>query len=113
MHAEHHPLSLLEKVLELGRYRSPKAGIFISFLMSCINAIQAELCWCLVNTCQGRCSASEHSARTKAVTRVSGRACHLLGFAKSLGKKGRGHILSVCLWVLSELTPWECRTSLT
>lgn len=101
LHAEHHrPLSLLGKVPELERYRSPNAGIFISFLMSRINAIQAELSRCSVNSCQGRCGASGHSARAKAVTRVSGRAYHLWGLRKASGREDEGTdpSLSVCLW---------------
>lgn len=72
--------SLLAKAVQLGRYKRPEAGIFISFLMSCMNAIQAELLRCLLNTCQGRCSTSGHSARATAVGRMSGRASCLLVF---------------------------------
>lgn len=72
------PSSLLAKAVQLERYKRPEAGISISFLMTCMNAIQAELSWCLLNTCQGRCSASGHPARATAVGRMSGRACCLL-----------------------------------
>lgn len=72
--------SLLAKAVQLGKYKRPEAGIFISFLMSCMNAIQAELLRCLLNTCQGRCSTSGHSARATAVGRMSGRASCLLVF---------------------------------
>lgn len=68
------PPSLLARAVQLGRYKRPEAGIFISFLMSCMNAIQAELSRCLLNTCQGRCSASGHLARATAVGRMSGQS---------------------------------------
>lgn len=102
-----------QKITQLGRYKSPEADILISFLMSCINAIQAELSWCPVNIHQSRCKASGHSARTKAVSGVSGRACHLPVFGKKPGEERTREQtrLSVCLWVVSELTPWVCRTS--
>lgn len=92
------PPSLLAKAVQLGRYKRPEAGIFISFLMSCMNAIQAELSWCLLNTCQGRCSASGHSARATAVGRMSGRACCLLVFREKLWKREQGSSpISLCL----------------
>lgn len=94
-----------QKVTQLGRYKSPEADILISFLMSCINAIQAELSWCPVNIHQSRCKASGQSARTKAVSGVSGRACHLSVFGKKPGEERTREQtrLSVCLWVVSEL----------
>lgn len=92
------PPSLLAKAVQLGRYKRPEAGIFISFLMSCMNAIQAELSQCLLNTCQGRCSASGHSARATAVGRMSGRACCLLVFREKLWKREQGSSpISLCL----------------
>lgn len=92
------PPSVLARAVQLGRYKRPEAGIFISFLMSCMNAIQAELSRCLLNTCQGRCGASGHSARATAVARMSGRACCLLVFREKPLKRQQGsNPISLCL----------------
>lgn len=103
----HRAPCLLRKVVQLGSYKSPEADILISFLMSCINAIQAELSWCRVSTCQGRCSASGRWAPTEAGSGMSGRICRLLvvhGKASRGEDKGAAPSVSVCLRVLSELT---------
>lgn len=74
------PPSLLARLCSWEGTKGPKQVFLFHFLMSCMNAIQAELSWCLLNTCQGRCSTSGHSASATAVGRMSGRACCLLVF---------------------------------
>lgn len=92
------PHSLLAKAMQLGGYKRPEAGIFISFLMSFMNAIQAELSSCLLNTCQGRCSASGHSARATAVAGCQAEPAVSWCSGKSLWKTEQGSSpISLCL----------------